>query len=205
MATMNQSNQLASPPDGTTTDYAWDKLDLAQTKDRNGKVTRYRHDAAGRLIEVKDALRTIQYAYDAAGNPIRLTDGNGNAVSLILDLQGRIITRTEADGTKTTLEYDSAGRQARRTDALGQTRLISYGKDNAVSRIRYPNALNPTPEIRFEWDAAYPRLKAIIDGTGTTRYRYGATGEPGALKRIGEDGSNTGMATRQRGGIWHSS
>ncbi|GHT96232.1 hypothetical protein AGMMS49545_20690 [Betaproteobacteria bacterium] len=181
-------------PDGTTTERVWDKLDLARTKDRNGKLTDYRYDAAGRLIEVKDALRTIRHAYDAAGRPIRLTDGNGHAVIWTRDVQGRMIARTEADGAKTTIEYDRAGRPVKRTDPLGQTRVFHYAKDNALNRVSYLNAIHATSEIRLEWDNDYPRLKAMTDDMGTTRYRYGATGEPGALRLVEE---RTGEATRQ--------
>jgi RHS repeat-associated protein len=55
-----------------------------------------------------------------------------------------------------------------------------------VVRIEYRNTLHPTPEVRFTWDEAYPRINAMQDGTGATKYTYGHVGAPGALMQTSE-------------------
>ncbi|MDR2031586.1 MAG: pilus assembly protein [Azoarcus sp.] len=175
-------------PDGTTSEYTWDKLDLVKVKDRNGRITEYQYDGARRLVAEKDALRTIRYGHDEAGRRTSLTDGNGHVTRWEYDLQGRLIVKETADGARTRYDYDSAGRQAKRIDALGQERLLSYARDDAVVRIEYRNAVHPTPEVRLDWDKSYPRLTAMEDGTGRTTYAYGHTSMPGALELKEEDG-----------------
>jgi RHS repeat-associated protein len=175
-------------PDGTTTDYAWDKLDLAEIKDRLGRRTAYRYDATRRLTAEQDALRALQYEYDAAGRLVGLTDGQGNVTNWERDLQGRIVAKVTPDGARTSYEFDTAGRPTVRTDALGQRRLVSYGLDDRPASIAYAGALHPTPGASFAWDADYPRLAAVSDGAGTTRYGYKPAGAAGALQLASESG-----------------
>jgi RHS repeat-associated protein len=144
----------------------------------------------------KDALRTIRHGYDERGLRASLTDGNGHTTKWQYDLQGRLIAKTTPDGATTRYEYDTAGRRIKRTDALGQERLLTYGKDDAVIRVTYRNAIHPTPEVRFIWNGHYPRIDMMQDGTGTTKYAYGPTGLPGALKLEEEDGPGNDDAYR---------
>ena len=44
-------------PDGTATEYTWDKLDLVSVRDRNGKVSQYQYDAARQLIGFNRLLK----------------------------------------------------------------------------------------------------------------------------------------------------
>jgi RHS repeat-associated protein len=175
-------------PDGTSSDYTWEKLDLVQVKDRNGQRKQYEYDALQNRLSEQDALRNIRYGYDAANRQISLADGNGNLTTWERDLQGRVIAKRTADGITTRAEYDSAGRQVKTTDALGQEQHLTYGKDNNLTGVTWRNARTPTPDVRLTWDASYRRVVSISDGTGTTRYRYGHTGVPGALKLIEEAG-----------------
>jgi RHS repeat-associated protein len=169
-------------PDGTTAEVTWGKLDVAHVKDRSGKFTHYQYDAARNLIEIKDPLRTLQFGYDAASRLVTLTDGNGNTTRWQRDLQGRVTGKYTPDNVKTLYTYDSAGRIARRTDASGQKSLLAHGRDNRLIGVSYQDAREPTPEIRLRWDAHYPRLSVLSDGTGETHYRYGPVGQPDALR-----------------------
>ena len=169
-------------PDGTSVEITWDKLDISRVKDRSGKLAHYRYDAARNLVEAKDPVRTILLGYDKANRLTTLTDGNGNTTRWQRDIQGRITAKYTADDVRTFYAYDSAGRQIMRTDAQKQEQHLAYGKDNKLTRITYRNARIPTPEVALTWDAHYPRISAIKDGTGETRYRYGQAGQPGALR-----------------------
>jgi RHS repeat-associated protein len=183
-------------PDGTATEYVWNKLDLVRIRNRHGKTVEYQYDAARQPIAVKDALRTVQFGYDAAGRLTSLTDGRGKVTRWVRDIQGRIVGKYTADSVKTLYEYDRAGRQIKRTDALGQKRIVTYGLDDRPTRIFYENARHPMAETRFEWNVDYPLLKKMVDGTGTTTYTYGRVGLPGALKLTLENGPGSNNAYR---------
>jgi RHS repeat-associated protein len=184
-------------PDGTTTEYTWDKLDLIQIKDRNGKRTRYRYDAARQLTSIEDALRTIKYGYDAAGRFTSLTDGRGKITRWQRDIQGRIVGKYTADGVRTFYEYDSVGRETKRTDALGQKRLITYGKDNQVTSVTYAGGTAKIAGVLFTWDAYHPRIASMKDGMGVTNYRYAPAGQLGALRLTSAEGPNGGYKLKR--------
>jgi RHS repeat-associated protein len=186
-------------PDGTMTEYTWDKLDLVQIRDRSGKQTRYGYDAARQLTSVKDTLRTIKFDYDAAGRPTSLTDGRGKVTRWQRDIQGRVIGKYTADGMKTFYEYDSAGREIKRTDALGQTRIITYGKDNQITHIAYAGGSTSTAGVSFTWDAHHPRIVSMKDSTGTTHYHYAPVGRPGALRLASVESPSGGYKLKRDG------
>ncbi|MCL2643904.1 MAG: peptidase C39, bacteriocin processing, partial [Betaproteobacteria bacterium] len=177
-------------PDGSSVEYTWDKLDLVMVKSRDGKVTRYRYDAARNLVEIQDPLRVTRFGYDAANRLVSLTDGGGQETRWQRDLQGRVIAKHTADGIKTQYEYDSAGRQSKRTDGQGQEQHLAYGKDGRLARISYKNPRVPTPEVSLTWDAHYPRIAAMRDATGETRYRYAPVGRAGALRLSSVEGGS---------------
>ena len=176
-------------PDGTTRAHTWDRFDLAATRDRNGRTTRYTHDATRRLTAVTDPLeRTVQYGYQENGRLASLTDAQGNVTRWERDLQGRVTAKVYPDGARDTQAYDSAGRLAERTDALGQTERRRYGLDDRLTGIDYLNPQQPTPAVQVQDDEAYPRLAALTDGLGTTRYAYVPAGTPGAGQVQAVDG-----------------
>jgi RHS repeat-associated protein len=184
-------------PDGTTTDYTWDRLDLAGVEDRLGRRTAYQYDATRRLIAERDALRAIRYEYDAAGRLVRLSDGRGQVTTWERDLQGRVVAKETPDGARTSYEFDTAGRQTARADALGQRRLLAYGLDDRLTGISYANTVQPTSGVGLTWDAHYPRLTALTDGTGTTRYTYKPAGAAGAGQLAAETGPSRNAALQR--------
>ena len=45
-----------------------------------------------------------------------------------------------------------------------------------------------TPSVSYTYDAIYPRVATMVDGTGTTSYSYHAAGQPGAGQGASVDG-----------------
>lgn len=168
-------------PDGTTTTNTWTHLDLTAVKDRLGRITRYKYDANRRLAKVVDPEgRVTRYGYDRANRLIQLADPKGNTTLWERDIQGRVVAKVFPDGTRTRHAYDTAGRLLSETDALGQVRQYAYARDGRPVGVGYGNAINATPAVGYAWDAWFPRLAAMVDGTGTTRYGYHPTGTDGA-------------------------
>ncbi|MDE2179218.1 MAG: RHS repeat protein, partial [Xanthomonadaceae bacterium] len=184
-------------PDGTTTKYGYTNLDLTSVTDRLGRTTTYTYDANRKLISVKDPLgHTMTYGYDPDGRLTSLTDPMGHVTTWTRDLEGRIVTKTYPDGTTTNYTYDITGRLATRVDALHQTTTYSYATDDLLSSKTYTNTVNPTPNVTYTWDSAYPRLASMTDGsgpgggTGTTAFTYWPVGYAGALQSAQEQGPN---------------
>jgi RHS repeat-associated protein len=168
-------------PDGTATTNTWTNLDLTAVVDRLGRVTRYAYDANRSLVQATDpAGHVTRYGYDRANRLAELTDADGNVTRWERDIQGRVVAKVFPDGTRTTYAYDTAGRLLRETDALGQVRQYTYARDDRLVGVGYGSAINPTPAVGFAWDAWFPRLVSMVDGTGTTQYAYHAIGTDGA-------------------------
>jgi RHS repeat-associated protein len=176
--------------DGTTEKYTYNKLDLASMTDRQGRVWTYSHDADRLLTSVTDPLgHKTSYAYFENGTLKSLTDPDGHVTRWDIDVESRPTAKHYADGSTILYAYErSTSRLKAVTDALGQTKSYQYALDNRLAGIRYQNALNPTPSVSFAYDAFFPRLVTMIDGTGTTRYSYVAPGSAGALRLKQETG-----------------
>ncbi|MGH9632040.1 MAG: RHS repeat domain-containing protein, partial [Bryobacteraceae bacterium] len=177
-------------PDGTTREYRWDKLDLVEVKDRQGRKTSYMYDAVRNLTKVTDPLnRHTQFEYYGNGVLKSLTDPNGNKTTWEIDVQGRVSAKRYADGKGFSIKYEPATSRLKTVmDAIGQVRQYSYAADDRLSGIEYIKPLSPTPNVVFEHDDYFARLKSMTDGSGTTQYLYHSLGTLGALTLQQEDG-----------------
>ncbi|MDG9704423.1 DUF6531 domain-containing protein [Streptomyces sp. DH37] len=133
-------------PQGLTWDYAYDRLGrLLSETDFDGRTVAYGHDAAGRLtsrttpagheiryehdvlnrMTAKDAdgLRT-EYAYDAAGRPVRAASPD-SVLTVERDVLGRVLAET-VDGRTTRYTYDVLGRRTSRTTPSGAVTELTY-------------------------------------------------------------------------------
>ncbi len=177
-------------PDGTTRQYTWNRLDLATETDRQGNVTRYTYDANRDLLSVTDPLgRETKFTYYENGMLKSLTDPNGHTTVWNVDLENRVTAKEYADGTKLTYSYETTTSRLKAVmDALGQTKQYSYAVDDALAGLSYLNAMNPTPDVSFSYDAYFRRLLGMTDGSGTTQYQYVSVGSLGALQLLRETG-----------------
>jgi RHS repeat-associated protein len=181
-------------PDGTFDAIVYDKLDAVEYRDRLGRVTRTFHDALRRVIAVRDPLgRTVTQQWCACGDLEKLIDAKGQTTTWERDLRGRVTREIRADGT-TDLHYtyDPAdGRLRTMTDPEDQVKTYSYALDDRLLQVTYTNENISTPNLSFTYDANYPRVATMVDGTGTTTYTYKAVGAPGALSVASIDGPLT--------------
>jgi YD repeat-containing protein len=177
-------------PDGTFEQYTYQHLDLATERDRLGRITRHYYDRARRRTSTRDPLgRVTQLAWCGCGQLKALIDGNGRRTSWEPDAQGRVVREVRADGvTDTTYTYDLRGRLKTITDPKAQTTTYACFADDRVASVTYTNAAVSTPSVSFTYDAAYPRVTAMADGTGTTAYTYIGVGSLGAMRTATIDG-----------------
>jgi YD repeat-containing protein len=170
-------------PDGTDSVTTYARLDVASQRDREGRITRFYHDAVRWLTATRDPLgRTVTQNWCICGGLDALIDANGNRTRWERDLQGRVTREVRTDDvTDTTYTYGArSGRLLTVTDPKDPVTTHTYAADNQVLSTTFTNAVIPTPSVSFTYEAAYPRVATMQDGTGTTTYTYHPAGQLGA-------------------------
>src|SRR5262249_51176124 len=85
--------------------------DGTEVTDPLGHVWSYFADDQGRLVrmlapaDASGARQDMRYDYDADGNVIRITDGNGNAVERSYDANGNLLESRDAAGNTVRYSY----------------------------------------------------------------------------------------------------
>ncbi|MGC9083918.1 MAG: DUF6531 domain-containing protein, partial [Anaerolineae bacterium] len=227
------ANRLIAVTDALsrTTAYAYD-LDnhLIAVMDAAGKVTRYEYDLLGRrTAEIRnfregeppssDVNVTTRYAYDPAGNLVKVTDPNGIATGYEYDALNRLTAEIrncrpgEPPGPDvnvvTRYEYDRVGNLVKRTDPNGHaTRLVYDGLNRLVAGTdpeghtitfaydRVGNLLRRVDARGYATTWAYDALNRPITITdalsGTTVFRYDPAGN--LLAQTDPNGHTTAYA-----------
>jgi RHS repeat-associated protein len=166
--------------------------------DQEGKVTRYRYDALGRLIEVRqyidaaaapgdadfslsssDARIAItRYTYDELGNQQTQTDALGRTTTFWTDNLGRRTKRllpkdaAESTALSETLQYDEWGNLWKRTDFAGKTTTFGY---DTLSRLKSKTADATHPSLAYSHAIARVEYDYDVDGTRTAARTYNAS------------------------------
>jgi RHS repeat-associated protein len=167
--------------DGTTDLTSYNKLDVASTTDRQGRITTNQYDAIRELLQTTDPLgRTTQYSWCTCGGLSQLTDANGNITEWDLDTEGRVTGKTygyTGGHNSSTLYYTyetNSGRLSSMTDARSNKAAYVYNTDNTLASTTYTPTASPDPSVSFTYDSVYNRVTSMVDSTGTTTYSYNA-------------------------------
>ena len=164
--------------------------------DPNGVTTSLTYDARGRLTSQTIATLKTIYAYDAAGNLIRvtqpdgsfliytydpahrltgITDALGDHIAYTLDAAGNIVKEQAFDPTNTLKQsrsyaYNTLDRLKKTIGAEGQTTVYGYDKQGNLTAVTDP--LNHA--TTYAYDALNRLAEAIDPKGGTTFYGYDA-------------------------------
>lgn len=180
-------------PDGTSEKTTYDRLDVASREDRMGRVTRYWHNALGKLVAVRDpAGRWTGCDWCKCGDLRQLRDALGRITKWKHDVQGRVTAKVYPDNTTVIYGYDLSSRLATISDPLGQVRTLTYNRDDTIASEKFVNAIDPTPDVTFAWNPNFRRVDSMSDGTGTTTYTYHPFGSVGGGRLAGMDGPLAG-------------
>ncbi len=120
-----------------------------------------------------DGVTTV--GYDAAGDPISLTDPDGNTTTMAYDALGRMTGQTDPLNHTATYAYDAAGLMTSTTDPLGRVRNLSYDALNRETGETWVVSSVTTNVQTFTYDAAGDQLTAA-DYSGTYTNAYDALG-----------------------------
>lgn len=192
---------LSTTTAGTTVTYTYDACgNLTSRADATGKTTysydaanhltnkaapnswgrTYTHDLGGNLTSASDSggpAGTTSYAYDAANEPVRVTDPTG-AVTTIGWTNARRTSTSYPDGVTQTVSYDNAGRPVHTVAAHGSTTLVdqtgSYqttaGKDQELLQSVKDKVTGTTTS--YSYDGLDRLIDANTTGSTSSDYRY---------------------------------
>ncbi len=109
-----------------------------------------------------------RFPYDAAGQLVSATNGNGGVTRYDYDALGRAVTITDPLGDVTRREFDALNRCVAETDPLGRTTRAGY---DAVGRQTWQE--DPTGR-RTEWtyDAAGRIVSVEVDGRAVSSIHW---------------------------------
>jgi RHS repeat-associated protein len=179
---------LITYPDGSYEQFDYENHSMVGFRDREGRWTRYFHNALRQpILEIDPLDQLTQYEWCRCGHIRKLIDGEGNTTHWVRDLQGRVTEKRFADGTQYGYTYQpQSGRLATSTDALNQVVTYSYFTDGNLALIDYSKA--GTPNESFIYETYYNRLSLMTDGIGTSSFIYypddGLTRGAGNLARV---------------------
>ena len=161
-------------PDATFDEFTYTRLDQTLMQDRAGRQTSFDYNNVRQMTKRTDPLnRATLFQWCKCGALRRLTDPLGRTTTWRHDVQGRVKCKEYADGSKITyLHENTTSRMRQRIDEKLQVTHYNYNRDNTISRTSYADAAVATPAVAFAYDANYPRLSSMTDGTGTTHYGY---------------------------------
>jgi YD repeat-containing protein len=152
------------------------------------------------MIAATDATGVqTTYAYDAAGNQIRITYAANTlaaeTVTFGYDLDNRLITQTDALGNTTSHQYDANGNAVAVTDALGHTTRYTYDVNNRVESITDPLG----NVVWYYYDGNGNRVQVEDERGFTTTTYYNADNE--VILSVDNDGYATSFAYDANGNV----
>jgi|GEM_PF-4349367 len=192
--------------DGTYEQLIYLHLDPIWKRDRAGRWTRLSYDPMRQVTSITDSenRRTV-FEMCNCGALETAIDAGGNSISYIYDDAGRVLNKVYSDNRGLTYTYESlSGRVSTVTDAKNQKIVYRYKIDGNIASVRYEdattglslekseNGLRRNVPSRYIFDAHYPRVTEMIEGTApnerTTTYTYHPAGELGAGQVMSENG-----------------
>jgi RHS repeat-associated protein len=173
---LNRLTERTWLADGISEGFGWTTNGLVAYTNRDGKVTSYARDAAGRVTAVTNAnLGVTQFGYNSLDEITSLIDARTNSRSWAYNEYGWLTNKGDAlNPSVLRLSYNPSGWVTNRwTPQSGNT---TYGFDalGNLKSITYPSSGNPS--IQFAYDALN-QLTNMVDATGTTAFSYTRTGE----------------------------
>jgi len=151
--------------------FEWDIRDrLIARHEPSGRTIRYRHDAAGRVVEESCDPFRVSYEYDPAGNLAAVVGEDGDAVRYEYDAFGRLVRGTYGEH-ENTLTYNEKGRLI---EEAADKELLEFQYDDAGRRVAVRPSLGVGIDFRFSVSGA---LKSIVaGGRSVVEYRRDTRG-----------------------------
>ncbi len=168
---------------------------VIESRDAEGRVTRFAYDALNRLTKVIDATHSSPdplcgtagvtcYDYDSAGNLTQVTDARGSVTTFEYDTQNRLIQTTDPLGRSETFAYDGNGNLISTTDRNDQTIEFQYDAVNQLIRKTLLPGMPDEAITRFGYDSV-GNLAFVVDPDSSLTMTYDQLGRLGGISTTG--------------------
>lgn len=153
-------------------DFNGNRIEQRETNGAGERLTRYRYDAADRLIEVSEPYRTTTYTLDGVGNRIteKVVDGAGTVLSesiLAYNERDQLTSRHDPIvDTHLVQTFDPNGNLETQAVA-GTTRTFTYDHRDRLLAFE----VTGQPPMRFDYDHEGRRIEKA-GASQATRYQY---------------------------------
>jgi RHS repeat-associated protein len=179
------SNRVISQTDpaGRTLTFNYEPFHTTITNKATGAITDKWFTSSDEPYRITYGSGTAQattttFAYNAAGQMTRRTDGNGHATTYGYDAQGNRTSEKDALGHETKWTYNSAHEVVSMTTPRGETTTIKRDGSGNVESISRPAPGETTQTTSFEY-GEHGQLESLTDPLGHTwSYGYDSYGDP---------------------------
>jgi RHS repeat-associated protein len=179
------SNRVVSQTDpaGRTLSFKYEPFHTTITNKATGAVTDKWFTSSDEPYRITYGSGTAQattttFAYNAAGEMTRRTDGNGHATTYGYDAQGNRTSERDALGHETKWTYNSAHEVVSMTTPRGETTTFKRDSKGNVESISRPAPGETTQTTSFKY-GEHGQLESLTDPLGHTwSFGYDAYGDP---------------------------
>jgi RHS repeat-associated protein len=149
--------------------------------DSLGRTRRVSRNHAALQVEYGSSEIVVEITeYDANGNKVAITNGNGVTTAMEYDRADRTTSSTEALGapveSTTTYTYDRAGHMLTSTDPLKHTSIYSY--DARYRRLTQQDASGATTTFTYDQADNVATMTEALGGSHVTSYTYDEENQP---------------------------
>ncbi|NUP08055.1 MAG: RHS repeat protein [Polyangiaceae bacterium] len=138
------------------------------------RTIRYRYDAAGRCIAIREGTHATTNAYDAAGQLVMRELAGGDTVAFAYDAHGAMVSAASASG-KVHFTRDALGRIVEESQSTGgETHTVQYRYDPEGNIVERRTSLGH--HVVFERDTMGSIVRTVLDGTDEIVSRHDAYG-----------------------------
>ncbi|MCI5140263.1 MAG: hypothetical protein D3909_00645, partial [Candidatus Electrothrix sp. ATG1] len=129
----------------------------------------FSYDDQGNLTQFCNALDACgNITYNSKGQPLNMTDLNGNTTINAYDSEGDLVSVTDPEGAMTSFDHDDLGRIIRKTKPLGNSYGYTYDPNSNLIAVDGPLGFH----LGYSYDANDNLIQSIDPNGGTTNYTY---------------------------------
>ncbi len=182
-------------PDGTYVSHLYEPisegLDLIGFIDRMGRMSQFRHDDVGRVVQSIDPKgQSTIYQWCGCGSLNTLIDPKGQATTWLRDIQGRLEKKVYPDNSEINYLYEpESGLLSKVTDQRGFDKEFKYFVDGNIEEISFDDGGTADPDyidaptVTYTYDPYFNRTATLTtegDPDDYTYQYYGFTGDGNA-------------------------